>query len=475
MSSSKLIKNSGIYVTVQVLQKGISFFLLPLYTAFLTPADYGTLNVVTSISSLLSVFFVLSLNAAAARFHYTHLDNEHQIKKIWGTLCVFVVINSVVLGAVFIALNRFLLTPFISEIDFYPFMFLSILCTILSPLYLFFQQYLQTRQDGERYGANMMLNFLLNVGLILFFVVVLKKGVVGVLLANVITSLVFFIYVLIVFIPKIIIRIDKSILKPAFKYSLPLIPHSLSSWLMAMVDRIFVNNMTGTAEAGVYSVGYQFGNILNVLTYSINQAYSPWFLERERKGEMHQVAKVAELLTLGYCFVALGISLYSIEVLKVMVSNDEFLSAWRFIPFISFAYVFSGTYCFYINILFLKHTEWVPVVTFTSAIVGLLLNILLIPKIGSIGAGISCLVSLFVSSVLAFLFSMRAEKFRFNNFRMFFYPCLFFLFSLILFLPISNSNNFLLLKTGGMLILTLIFGTIYKRDIILLKSMIVNR
>ena len=80
MSVSKLLKNSGIYVIVSMLQKCISFFLLPLYTAFLTPADYGILNVVSSISSLLSVFFLLSLNSAGARFYYTYLNDEQYVK-----------------------------------------------------------------------------------------------------------------------------------------------------------------------------------------------------------------------------------------------------------------------------------------------------------------------------------------------------------------------------------------------------------
>ena len=403
MSTTKLIKNSGIYITVSVLQKAIMFFLLPLYTAFLTPDDFGVLNVVISISSLLSVFFLLSLDGAASRFHYIYLNDEHHIKKIWGTLCSFVIINSLFLGMVFIILHRFLLDPLIQGIDFYPFLFLGIINSLLSPLYFFFQKYLQTKQDGIRYGINMMINFLLNIGLVVFFVVGLRKGVLGILLANVITSSVFFIYVLISFIPKIVIRLDKEILKPAFKYSLPLVPHSLSSWLMAMVDRIFVNNITGKTETGLYSVGYQFGNIVNVLTTAVNQAYIPWFFEKEKNGEIQQIVKVAELMTLAYCFIALGISLFATEILKIMVSND-FQIAWRFIPFIAFAYVFSGLYYFYVNVLFLKQTKWVPVITFCSAVAGLILNILLIPFVGTIGASISCLISLFLSSILALFF-----------------------------------------------------------------------
>ena len=475
MSASKLFKNSGIYVIVSVLQKAIMFFLLPLYTAFLTPEDYGTLNVVLSISSLLSVLFLLSLNGAATRFHFQYLNDDKKIKDIWGTLSLFVLINSVFFGTVFILLHRHLLDPFAKGINFFPYLFLGILSTILSPLYLFFQTYLQTKQDGVRYGINMMLNFLLNIGLIIFFVVGLKKGVVGILLANLITAFVFFIYVLFAFVPKLTIGLKKTILKPAFRYSLPLVPHSLSSWLMSMVDRIFVNNISGKAETGLYSVGYQFGNIVNVLTTAINQAYVPWFFEKEKQGKegIKQVVKIAELLTLFYCFTALCISLFSPEVLNIMVSS-EFRIAWKYIPFISFAYVFGGLYYFYVNVLFLKQTKWVPIITFVTAIIGLALNIILIPIIGSIGASVSCFISLAVSSVLALLFSKKAEKMiRFSWTRMYFFTFLFWGISLIIFLPLfSNAFHFFLFKTGLITLLLLLFGFLYKNEIMLIKNVI---
>jgi O-antigen/teichoic acid export membrane protein len=475
MPTSKFLKNSGIYIVVSILQKAIGFFLLPLYTAFLTPDDYGILNVVLSISSLLSVFFILSLNGAASRFHYIYLDDELHIKKIWGTLCLFVIINSLFFGAFFIILHRLLLDPFTKGIAFFPFLFLGIISTILSPLYLFFQTYLQTKQDGIKYGINMTLNCLLNICLTILFVVVFRMSVLGVLLASCITSIIFFIYVLILFIPRITLSFDKIILKSSLNYSLPLVPHSLSSWLMAMVDRIFVNNIKGKAETGLYSVGYQFGNIINVLTSAVNQAYVPWFFEREKKGEIQQIIKVAEILTLIYCFIALGISLFAIDILKIMVSTN-FQSAWRFTPFISFAYVFSGLYYFYVNILFLKQTKWIPVITFGSAIVGIIFNILLIPLVGSIGASISCLFSLFFSSILALFLSIRAEKIRFKYFRMYFYVFIFFIASLIIFFPVCIKSSYLfILKVILFFILLLIFGFIYKNDINYFTTIIIKQ
>ena len=68
MQIPKILQNSAIYTIIMVLQKGISFFLMPLYTAFLSPSDYGILGIVSSVSSLMAVFITLGLEAAAASF-----------------------------------------------------------------------------------------------------------------------------------------------------------------------------------------------------------------------------------------------------------------------------------------------------------------------------------------------------------------------------------------------------------------------
>ena len=86
MQIPKILQNSAIYTVIMVLQKGISFFLMPLYTAFLSPSDYGILGVVSSVSSLMAVFITLGLEAAAARFYYKYNKDEDQAKKIYGNV-----------------------------------------------------------------------------------------------------------------------------------------------------------------------------------------------------------------------------------------------------------------------------------------------------------------------------------------------------------------------------------------------------
>ena len=107
MQIPKLLKNSSIYTLVMVLQKGIGFFMLPLYTAYLTPTDYGIQAVVTSVSSFLSVFVTLGLDAAAQRFYYKYKAGEIEIKKIYGPVAVAILLNAVLIGVLFITGHKF--------------------------------------------------------------------------------------------------------------------------------------------------------------------------------------------------------------------------------------------------------------------------------------------------------------------------------------------------------------------------------
>ena len=84
--------------------------------------------------------------------------------------------------------------PLARGIEFYPFLFIALLTTIVNPLYLYFQTYLQTIQDAKRYAINMLTNFGINVSLILILLIIFNKGVLGILYANLITAILFFLY-----------------------------------------------------------------------------------------------------------------------------------------------------------------------------------------------------------------------------------------------------------------------------------------
>ena len=365
--------------------------------------------------------------------------------------------------------------PFIGEVEFFPYAVIGLANTVITPLYLLFQSYLQARQEALHYSINTLSNFLVQVGLAIVLIAIFKMGALGMLLANVITALLFFLYVLIVFIPKISIGINKRIANEAFGYSLPLLPHQISIWSAGTIDRLFLNGYKGKAVTGVYSVGQQFGNVVGTVAYSVNQAFVPWFFQMIEKGKegFRKIEQMGVCAVFGYSLIAFVIALFAPEILNVMVS-ERFRDAWQIIPLITFAFVFHGVYFFFINILFIKDTGWVFTVTFASMVVDVILNILLVPILGFWGCGIACFMTYFSRSIFALVLSLRKNKdIRYNYAAMFGVPLVLLGISFIPWLLLDTSMIWtLIIKMAICSMLGGLFYRKYKKTLVVLVNQI---
>lgn len=405
-----------------VLQKGISFFLLPLYTAFLSPADYGILGVVSSVSTFLSVFITLGLEAAAARFYYKNNKDEGYAKIVYGNVAIVILMNSFLWGSIFISGHKWLINPIVGDIDFFPYVFIGILNVIVTPMYLLYQSYLQARQNAAYYGINSLMCFLLQVILTIISLTVLNLGVFGVLLSQLITSIVFFIYVIVAFLRKLTLKIEKPILKECFRYSLPLLPHNLANWSNGTLDKLLVNGIRSQSDAGMYNIGQQYGSVMAFVANAVNQAYTPWFYEMVNEGKqgLKRITQMADTSICLISLIAIAMSLFSEEIFGIMISNPAYDGVWTVVPCIVFAYVFQSIYFFFVNVLFLKDTQVIFTITITAVAVNIVLNLLLIPDLGFVGGSIACILTYFIKSIMALIISsIKNKEIRFHWFLMY--------------------------------------------------------
>lgn len=412
MAIPKILGNSVIYTGVTILQKCVSFFLLPLYTAYLTPADYGITGVVASVSGLLAIFTTLGLDSAGSRFYYKFKGELSYVRRLYGTISCIILINSAVFGGIFIFAHRWIVDPLVGGIEFYPCVFVGLLNVIVTPLYLLFQGYLQTIQDGKTFGINAMLNFLLQVGLTILLVAVYRMGALGVLLASLITSVVFFLYVIVVFFRHQYRGIDNSIAKESFKYSLPLLPHTLANWSNSTIDKLLVNGIRSEADAGLYNLGSQYSSVAITMSIAVNNAYVPWFFDKANNVEdnIPQIRRMSEMITWAICFISMAMALLAQEVLDLMISNPAYDGVWKVIPFLICGNIFNTIYFFYVNVLFLKDTGVIFTITVSTIVINVLLNLWFIPIYGFIGCGLAFMITFFMKSVIAVFVSMKRNR-----------------------------------------------------------------
>ncbi len=463
MRTPKIITNTAYYSLSSFLIMGIGFFLLPVYTKYLTPDDYGKLSVITTISTFLSQLIIMSLNAAASRFHFNSTNTEERAVA-WGTILTLVLLNSLFLCVISIIFHHYIIDPFAEGVDFYPLFLIAIVGTALSPLYLFYQQWLRVVQSGLKYTINALVYFLLSASLNLLCLIFFNLGLLSLILSTFFVSLIFFIYSLVIFVPQVKFTFDRNIAKNAIKYSLPLIPHTMASYWTKNIDRILLNNIHSASSAGLYAIGNQIGSVILVVCDGINKAFSPWCFQILSDGDEREFEKLyifADMAVLLCCIFAFLVSFYSPEVIWIM-TDHSYGTSWHPIAFISFGYVANGLYFFFCQPLFYYKTKFILYVSFTALITCVICNLVFIPIWGIIGAGLSFFISMVTMAFLTMIFSIFVEpRIKFHFMRMFMLCFFFLLLSLTVFFFQYILNDIYRISYKILFSLFVVLSTLY--------------
>ena len=408
MKIPKIAKNTAIYSIFNILQRALNFFLLPLYTMYLTPEDYGITNVLGSACALLTFLLTFSLQASSSRFHYKYSKNKNLVKQIWGSNQLFVLCNSLFWVVFFCVFYKYTLIYLIGDdIPFYPYALIAILNCSFSPIYLYFQTYLQTTQQAKFYVINNLSFFLTQFALTLYFVVGLHWKAFGVITAQLVVNIVFGVYAIISLRKYITYKFSTKILVRSLRYSVPLIPHNLSGWLNGMLDRIFINRIVDIANVGLYSVGFQIGSIVNILGLSINQAYTPYFYQNHATEDgKRRIGLITDLGLLCVTLIALFVAYFSQEVVYYMTS-PQYHSVWPAIVILVAANMFDCIYKFYVAVLFLEKTTLLSVISITCSSFTCTLNFILINYYGYIGAAFTYAIVQFLVSIVVCIYAHK--------------------------------------------------------------------
>ena len=293
-SKKKVIENSFFYIFSSLLIKAMGFLLLPIYTLFLSPDEYGISNLVMGFINVAIFIVAFSLYSAVIRFYTDYQDNRARLKRLYGTLISFVILSGVLTLILGIVFRNIVTSIFFEGISFYPIVFIALMSLVFVTLYTLHQSILQGMQLGKKLTRLNLTVFIATAALKIVFIGVFKLGVVGFLLAQLIVYVIYALYMFFDLRENDLIEwtIDLTILKEALKYSIPLMPHNLSTRIASLASRIFINVSGTLAAVGLYSIAMQFGNLIDVLQISVNKAFQPWFYEMMNKNDERSKRKL---------------------------------------------------------------------------------------------------------------------------------------------------------------------------------------
>ena len=392
--SLSVTKKAAIWYTLcNILQKGISFIVIPIFVRLLTVEEYG--NYVTFIAWKDIIIIFATLNLYCGVFTKALVDFDQDRDRYTSSMQALGTIVTLGLFCLYFPFQFFWEDAFdMGKVT----MLLLLLYYITTPALSFWL----VRQRVEYKYVSMIIVTLLTsmltplCSIILFLLTDWRDEAIiwGFLISQIVFSGIFYIYYFI----KGKCFYDKRYWIFALKYNIPLVPHYLSLIILGQVDRIMIKDMVGADKAGIYTLAFQISQAMTVLTAAINASFVPWFYERLKYRDFQSVKPVVDKLCLLVGLSVIFVMLISPEVISV-IGTSEYKEAMLIMPVTAAGVYLTFCYSFYYSA-----TKFVMWASLSVGLTKVLLNYLTIPVFGYLSAGYTDLTCYILFTISHFIF-----------------------------------------------------------------------
>lgn len=475
-SLKRLTKHSSVYGIGHIVSRLVNVMLLPLYTNtnVLSQEDFGATQIVYPFIGVMTIIYTFGIDAAFLRY-FIMSDDPDKRRRVFSTAfwsvvvgvsfftaCVYIFAEPIdafwITGGNYARLFRY--ASFILAFDalaFLPFLFL------------------RAEEKSMHYTTLKFMNVIINVLLNFYFILYRKMGADGMLLANLWASGLTFGMVLNILLKQVSFLFDKIELNALLRFGLPFLPAALSVVLLDLIDRPIIERFAGLEANGLYSANAKLGVFMALVVTAFRFAWHPFFLSTSKQENAKQIfSKVLTYFTLVIGTVFLAVSLFIEDIVRITsLVGPDYWSGLNVVPPILLSYVFYGIYVnFMVGIYLKEKTKYLPMITVSGMVVNIVCNMLLIPRIGIMGAAWARLAGHILMCAMLYFFARRFYAIKYEFGRLFklalvigalFYPGYFTWHTNVI------AKSLLLLS---MPLLLYILGFFEKRELETLKSVI---
>lgn len=387
----------------------VNLILLPIYTRFLDPADYGLVSLVTTLVSFLATGAGLQLANSSARLYF---DYRGERLKTYVSTILFslLLINVLLLTGYHLAGPQ--LTSWLFprvEIPYFPYVFLGLVGLFFMTVVNFAKGLFRVQERARIFFAGSLSFVIAGAGFGIYFVVVRRMGPRGVLLATA-SNAALHAVVLSFFIRSLLrLRFEFKILRSALSYSLPLIPHAMGLVLFSYTDKYILSFYVPLSAIGIYDLAVRLTTAMKMFVASYHAAMNPDFVRSSLIDRTDTIERYTGIITRWAALLAgvfLGVSLFAESIIRLL-SPPAYHSAYRLVPILAAGIVFYGLHGFPIAALMVeKRTRVFPVITLGAGLLNVGLNLWLIPIYGVPAAAWTTLIS-YASAFLLSLWLSR--------------------------------------------------------------------
>ncbi|HOX25961.1 MAG TPA: polysaccharide biosynthesis C-terminal domain-containing protein [Candidatus Krumholzibacteria bacterium] len=416
--SKLLARHSSVYAVGILLQRATALVLLPLYTTRLTPQDFGIKELVGLSVDVADILLATAISSAIYRFYFRTTDLK-QRNLVISTSIIALGAGGILALVGLIPLSAPLAGLVLDDIGLAHFFMLSFAALWFQTVNKVSFAWLRAQQKSVQFVAISLLRFVINVGLNIWFIVGLDLGVLGIILATLVTAVVVFLFMTVPLCARLGLRFDRGMLREMWTFGWPMIFSQAGGFVVHLSDRLFLKAYCSVAAAGIYSLGYRFGTLPSVfLSEPFNQTWMPRRFEVAKEpGSERVFGRIFTYYLVLIAFAGLLVACLTTDILRLM-SDPSYWTAASVVPVIVLAnIIFTFHYHFNIGLMLADKTKYLGYINVANAALVLLLNWLLIPRYASMGAAIATLIAFVAKSGATFVLGRRFYRIHFEGVR----------------------------------------------------------
>lgn len=412
-----LARDALIYGAGIGLNRLAGFLMLPIYTSYLTPSDYGVLELLSTTIELIGTIAGVGIVSGVFKFH-AQFDDPTDKREVVSTAALAITGLTAVASSLGVMVAEPLNALVFPDGESLPLYFRLVFITHLFrqaelvPLLL-----LRVRRQPVLFVTMSLLKLVLMLGLNIYFVVGRDMGLLGVLLGNLVATGVSATILGAYLVRTVGLGFSGQKFRRMLKFGYPLVFWFLGSFVFVFSDRYFLNHFASTAAVGTYALAYRFVMVLSAVGFQpFNTAWDPRRFELARgddSGPTFRRAFTFMNVLLGV--IALGLGLFTREVLLLMAGNPEFYDAYRVLPLLLAAQVLYhwGAYA-NLGLIMNERTPSLAGLAVVGAAIVVGLNFWLIPVYGALGAATATLIAYAIRFVAMFILSQREVRLTYD-------------------------------------------------------------
>lgn len=406
-----LSKHSGIYSLSKILNRFVSFILLPLYLHYLTPAHYAIMDLLYFTLAFISIILEVGVTTVIGRFFFDSEDQEVRNKIVSTAFYGFGLSSTSII--LIISIFSTSLSVLVFDTHEYSYLFKLALWGLALDMYINVAfSYYRVRHRSLTLLIISLLRLTGQLSLNILFLAYYKMGIEGILLSTLIINCILFLYIFPTILREIGISFSWTKFKEMIRFGLPLIPSNFMAYIVNVSDRFFLKNYSGLTTTGLYTLGYRFGILVHeLISAPFAQIWNPRRMEKFNYEDSERVfMKIFTYFIFLMLFAGLAISTVVKHLLQI-IAEESYHDAYKVVPLIVLSYIISSFHLhFSVSILYKKKTKYIMYINIATAITNLALNFILISRYGMWGAAWSTLISFVLKSILTYFAGNHLQK-----------------------------------------------------------------